>query len=76
MALSSYQDLMGWPKSVDLVTHVYRITRKFPREELYGLSSQLPRAAVSIPSSIAEGQGRLSRGEFKQFLGHARGSVF
>jgi four helix bundle protein len=58
------------------VTHLYRIPRKFPREELYGLSSQLPRAAVSIPSNIAEGQGRLSRGEFKQFLGHARGSVF
>lgn len=76
MALRSYQDLIGWQKSLDLVTHVYRLTRKFPREEIYGLTSQLRRAAVSIPSNIAEGQGRLSRGEFKQFLGHARGSIF
>jgi four helix bundle protein len=61
---------------MDLVTETYRATQKFPKEEIYGLTSQIRRAAVSIPSNIAEGQGRLSRGEFKQFLGHARGSVF
>jgi four helix bundle protein len=71
-----YQELIGWQKSVDLVTDIYRLTHKFPKDEMYGLTSQIRRAAVSIPCNIAEGQGRLSRGEFKQFLGHARGSVF
>ena len=59
-----------------LVSDVYRCTRGFPKEEIYGLTSQIRRAAVSVPSNIAEGQRRLTRGEFKQFLGHARGSVF
>jgi four helix bundle protein len=59
-----------------LVSEVYRHTKDFPPNEIYGLTSQLRRAAVSIPSNIAEGQGRLSPGEFKQFLGHAKGSVF
>lgn len=72
----SYQDLIGWQKSMVLVGGVYRCTQSFPKEEIYGLTSQLRRAAVSIPSNIAEGQGRLSRGEFKQFLGHAKGSAF
>lgn len=76
MVLQSYQELVGWKKGIALVTDVYRFTRSFPEEEMYGLTSQIRRAAVSIPSNIAEGQGRLSRGEFKQFLGHARGSVF
>ena len=53
---------------------VYRLTKGFPREELYGLASQIRRSAVSIPSNIAEGQGRLGTGEFRQFLGIARGS--
>jgi four helix bundle protein len=55
---------------------VYRLTQDFPREERYGLTSQSRRCAVSIPSKIAEGQGRQSVGEFKQFLGFARGSNF
>jgi four helix bundle protein len=58
-----------------LVTDIYRYTRSFPREEIYGLTSQIRRAAISVPSNIAEGQGRVSTGEFKQFLGHARGSL-
>jgi four helix bundle protein len=59
-----------------LVREIYRHTQRFPKDEIYGLTSQLRRAAISIPSNIAEGQGRLTRGEFKQFLGHARGSIF
>jgi len=58
-----------------LVLDVYRSTQAFPKTETYGLVSQLRRAAVSIPSNIAEGQARLSTGEFKQFLGNARGSL-
>ena len=76
MALRSYQKLIGWKKGIELVADIYRLTQKFPKQEIYGLTSQIRRAAVSIPSNIAEGQGRMSRGEFKQFLGHARGSVF
>jgi four helix bundle protein len=60
---------------MDLVSEVYRCTQKFPREETYGLTSQLRRAAVSVPSNIAEGQGRRYRKEFVHFLRNARGSV-
>jgi len=76
MPLRQYQELIGWKKSRVLVAEIYRHTQSFPKDELYGLTSQLRRAAVSMPSNIAEGQGRLTRGEFKQFLGHARGSAF
>jgi four helix bundle protein len=76
MGVRSYQDLISWKKSIELVTHIYCVTQSFPKQETYGLTNQIRSAAVSIPSNIAEGQGRLSRGEFKQFLGHARGSVF
>jgi four helix bundle protein len=71
----SYHDLVAWQKAMNLVTDLYRYTELFPKTEIYGLTSQLRRAAVSVPSNIAEGQGRTSTGEFKQFLGHARGSL-
>jgi four helix bundle protein len=70
----SYKDLVAWQKSMELVTATYRSTG-FPRDELFGLTSQLRRAAVSIPSNIAEGQGRLSEKEFRYFLRQARGSL-
>jgi len=75
MPLQSYRQLIAWQKAMDFVAEVYRVTRTFPKEEMYGVTSQLRRAAVSIPSNIAEGQGRQTTGEFRQFLGHARGSL-
>jgi four helix bundle protein len=60
---------------MDLVTEIYRVTQNFPKEEILGLISQLRRAAVSVPSNIAESQGRLNEKEFRQFLGNARGSL-
>jgi len=73
--IQSYRDLIVWNKSMSLVLDVYRNTNAFPKVETYGLVSQLRRAAVSIPSNIAEGQARISTAEFKQSLGHARGSL-
>jgi four helix bundle protein len=72
----SFRELLVWQRSIQMTVAVYRLTGKFPREEIYGLTSQLRRAAVSIPSNIAEGTGRLSTGEYRQFLGIARGSNF
>jgi four helix bundle protein len=72
----SFRDLVVWQRAMQLAVAVYRLSSGFPREELYGLTSQVRRSAVSIPSNIAEGQGRLNVGEFKQFLGIARGSNF
>jgi four helix bundle protein len=72
--VKSFRDLIVWQRSMQLTIAIYRMTQKFPREEIYGLTSQIRRSAVSIPSNIAEGQGRLSTGEFRQFLGIARGS--
>ena len=74
--ISSYNDLIVWQKSVSLVTEIYKATSTFPREETFGLTSQLRKSAVSIPSNIAEGQGRATKGEFVQFLANARGSLF
>ena len=76
VAVKQYQDLIAWQRAIALVTDIYKMSSSFPRDEMYGLTSQLRRAAVSVPTSIAEGQGRASSGEFIQFLGHARGSLF
>jgi len=63
-------------KAKALATEIYRVTEPFPKAEIYGLTSQLRRAVVSVASNIAEGQGRLTKGEFGHFLGQARGSLF
>jgi four helix bundle protein len=75
MTGQSFRDLIVWQRAMQLTVAIYRLTQEFPKEELYGLTSQIRRCAVSIPSNIAEGQGRLSAGEFRQFLGIARGST-
>lgn len=72
---SDHEKLKVWQKAMVLVTDVYQATRNFPKEEVYGLTSQLRRAAISIPSNIAEGKGRHGNPEFCQFLVHARGSL-
>jgi four helix bundle protein len=71
----SYRDLNVWKLSIELVKDIYQVTTKFPQVEIYGLTNQLRRAAISIPSNIAEGQGRNSFKEFKQFLAVALGSL-
>jgi len=70
-----YKDLVAWQKAMKLVVDVYRATREFPSHELYGLANQLRRAAVSVPSNIAEGQARFSHKEFLHSLTIARGSL-
>ncbi len=70
-----YRDLIVWQKAMDLVEAIYRATGTFPRDEIYGLISQLRRAAVSIPSNIAEGNGRNTTRDYLNFLGMAYGSV-
>jgi four helix bundle protein len=74
--VQSFRDLQVWQRAIQLSVAIYRLTKEFPREELYGLSSQIRRSAVSVPSNIAEGHGRLSTCEYRQFLGIARGSNF
>jgi len=72
---SSFRDLRVWRQAMDLVVAVYGERRAFPKDETYGLTGQMRRAAVSIPSNIAEGKGMNSDAEFKRFLYHARGSL-
>jgi len=72
----SFRDLTVWQKSMQMAVSVYKLTQAFPKDELYGLTSQMRRATVSIPSNIAEGHGRLNTGEYRQFLGIARASNF
>ena len=70
-----YDELIVWQKAMDLAEAVYAATSQFPREEVYGLSAQMRKCAVSIPSNIAEGQGRRTTGEFLQHLSIAHGSL-
>jgi len=73
--IRSFRDLIVWDRSMDLVKETYKATESFPKEEIFGLTSQVRRAAASIPSNIAEGHARLSRKEFQHYLGNARGSL-
>jgi four helix bundle protein len=75
MLIKSYRDLEVWKKSRKIVSEVYKLTKTFPKEELYGLTSQLQRAAVSIPSNIAEGKSRRTTKEYMRFLDIAYGSL-
>jgi four helix bundle protein len=71
----SYKDLIVWQKAIALAKLIYRLTQNFPSAEKFGLIAQMRRAAVSIPSNVAEGQARHTTGEFIQFISHAEGSV-
>jgi len=73
--MKTHKDLEVWKKSIEMVTKIYSLTRNFPKEELYGLTNQMRRAAVSVPSNIAEGAGRNSNKELMQFLFIASGSL-
>ena len=75
MKVKNYQELIAWQRAMDLVENVYKLSRAFPREEVYGLTSQIRRAAVSIPSNIAEGQGRRTTADFLKYLSIAYGSL-
>ena len=73
--MKTHKDLEVWKSSIEMVTNVYQLTQVFPKEELYGLTNQMRRSAVSVPSNIAEGAGRNSSKEFLQFLYIATGSL-
>jgi four helix bundle protein len=75
MSQSNYRNLKAWQKARALARTIYEVTASFPSDERFGLTSQLRRAAVSVPSNIAEGDGRLTNGEWRHFLGQARGSL-
>lgn len=75
MAIQTYRDLIAWQKSMELVVEVYRLAKLFPQEEMFGLTSQIKRAVVSIPANIAEGHGRIHRKEYLHHLSIARGSL-
>jgi four helix bundle protein len=70
-----YKDLVVWEKGIALAKLIYRLTQSFPSAEKFGLIAQMRRAAVSVPSNLAEGQARRTTGEFVQFISHAEGSV-
>ena len=72
---ASHRELVVWQKSMDMVVQVYRLTERFPRSELYRLTSQVTRAAASVPANIAEGNGRASRRDYAHFLSIAKGSL-
>lgn len=73
--MKTHKDLDVWKKSIDFVVRIYKVTDRFPKNEIYGITSQIRRASVSIPSNIAEGAGRAYDKEFKQFLNIALGSI-
>ena len=73
--MNSYKDLVVWQKAIDLTIDIYSLTKSFPKEEMYGLVSQIRRSAVSIPSNIAEGQARKYHQQFSHFLSSAQGSL-
>lgn len=73
--MKTHKDLEVWKLSMELVSDVYKITKQFPKEELFGITNQIRRAAVSIPANIAEGAGRHGLGELKQFIGISKGSL-
>ncbi len=75
MAIQSYRDLSAWQKGMDLLVEIYQLTKLFPKDEQFGLTSQLRRAAVSVPANIAEGYGRWNRGDFRRFISISRGSL-
>jgi four helix bundle protein len=72
----AFQDLTVWQRAMEMTVCIYELTRAFPKDEMYGLTSQLRRASVSVASNIAEGRGRMTEGEFRQFLGVAQGSTY
>jgi four helix bundle protein len=74
--MHQFKELKIWQKAIDLTVDVYRVTSALPKEEIYGLTSQMRKCAVSIPSNIAEGAGRNTKGEFNQFLGYSNGSSY
>lgn len=76
MKTKHFRDLLVWQRSMKLAQEVYNLTQNFPKSEMFGLTSQLRRSAVSVPSNIAEGQGRLSDKSFAVFLAQARSSLF
>ena len=73
--MKAHHKLKVWQRAIDFVTDIYKLTEEFPKEEIYGLTSQMRRAAVSIPSNIAEGAARGSKAEFRKFLAIAQGSI-
>jgi four helix bundle protein len=75
MQIQSYRDLVVWQRAMELVERVYAASQKWPMAEIYGLKSQVRRAAVSVPSNIAEGHGRSSRGDYRHHIGIAHGSL-
>ena len=76
MKIHNFRELQVWQKSMELVVLIYQLTAQFPKEEKYGLTSQIQRCAVSIPSNLAEGSGRVSDKEFQHFISIAMGSAF
>ena len=76
LIMNTFREIKVWQKAMNFVTKLYKNTRSFPQEELFGLTSQMRRSAVSIPSNIAEGFGRKSTNEFKRFLQISMGSLF